>query len=196
MDATHATIDVTVTPGAALGARTVVMTTGSEVAQLVGGFTVTPGQPTLFSINPVSAIQGTNLTVILNGAFTNFTPQVTTAFFGAGISVGTVTVNGPTLASVPIAIAAGAAAGPRSVIVTTGSESVTLLNGFTVVQGTPTVTVDRPQRRAAGPDAERRHHGRVHELAEHRHVGELRGRHHRELERRELGDLADEQHHD
>ena len=139
VDATHATVEVTVTPGAALGARTVVMTTGSEVAELIGGFTVTPGQPTLFSISPVSAIQGTNLTVILNGAFTNFTPQVTTAFFGAGISVGTVTVNGPTLASVPIAIAAGAAAGQRSVIVTTGSESVTLLNGFTVVQGTPTI---------------------------------------------------------
>ena len=135
-----ATLDVTVSPGAALGARTVVLTTGAEVAQLVGGFTVTPGQPTLFSINPVSAIQGTNLTVILNGAFTNFTPQVTTAFFGAGISVGTVTVNGPTLASVPISIAAGAAVGPHSVTVTTGSESVTLLNGFTVVQGTPTVT--------------------------------------------------------
>jgi len=140
IDATHATVDVTVTPGAALGARTVVMSTGSEVAQLVGGFTVTPGQPTLFSISPVSAIQGTNLTVILNGAFTNFTPQVTTAFFGSGISVGTVTVNGPTLASVPIAIAAGATFGQRSVTVTTGSEVVTLLNGFTVVQGTPTVT--------------------------------------------------------
>ena len=65
---------------------------------------------------------------------------MTTAFFGAGISVGTVTVNGPTLASVPISIAAGATVGPHSVTVTTGSESVTLLNGFTVVQGTPTVT--------------------------------------------------------
>ena len=137
---TSATLDVTVSPGAALGARTVVLTTGAEVAQLVGGFTVTPGQPTLFSINPVSAIQGTNLTVILNGAFTNFTPQVTTAFFGTGISVGAVTVNGPTLASVPISVAAGATVGPHSVTVTTGSESVTLLNGFTVVQGTPTVT--------------------------------------------------------
>ena len=88
-------MDVTVSPGAALGARTVILTTGTEVAQLVGGFTVTPGLPTLFSINPVSAIQGVSLTVILNGAFTNFTPQLTTAFFGAGISVGTVTVNGP-----------------------------------------------------------------------------------------------------
>ena len=142
--AASATLDVTVSPGAGLGARTVVLTTGAEVAQLVGGFTVTPGQPTLFSINPVSAIQGTNLTVILNGAFTNFTPQVTTAFFGTGISVGAVTVNGPTLASVPISVAAGATVGPHSVTVTTGSESVTLLNGFTVVQGTPTVTAIDP----------------------------------------------------
>ena len=107
-DATHATVNVTIAPGAALGSRTVVLTTAAETAQQVGGFTVTPGQPTLFSISPVSAIQGTNATVILNGAFTNFTPNVTTAFFGSGISVGTVTVNGPTLASVPITIAAGA----------------------------------------------------------------------------------------
>ncbi|HET9667015.1 MAG TPA: Ig-like domain-containing protein, partial [Desertimonas sp.] len=139
IDATHAVVDVTVSPGAALGARTVVMTTGSELAELVGGFTVTPGQPTLFSVSPNSAMQGTSLTVVLGGAFTNFTPQLTTAFFGSGISVGTVTVNGPTLASVPITIAPGATVGARTVTVTTGSEVVGLINGFTVTQGTPTV---------------------------------------------------------
>ena len=140
IDATHATVNVTVAPGAAPGSRTVVLTTGAETAQQVGGFTVTPGQPTLFSISPVSAIQGTNATVILNGAFTNFSPGLTTVSFGAGISVGTVTVNGPTLASVPISIAAGATVGARSVSITTGTESVTLLNGFTVLQGVPTIT--------------------------------------------------------
>ena len=139
-DATHATVNVTVAPGASLGSRTVVLTTGAETAQQVGGFTVTPGQPTLFSISPVTAIQGTNATVTLNGAFTNFTPGVTTVSFGAGISVGTVTVNGPTLASVPISIAAGATVGARSVSITTGTECVTLLNGFTVLQGVPTIT--------------------------------------------------------
>ena len=142
--ATQAVVDVTITPGAAAGARTVVMTTGTEVAQLVGGFTVAPGVPTLFSISPVSAIQGVSQTVILNGAFTHFTQDVTAAFFGPGITVGTVTVNGPTLASVPITIAAGAAVGPRSVTVSTGTEVVTLINGFNVLQGTPTVTAIDP----------------------------------------------------
>ena len=139
-DATHATVNVTIAPGGALGSRTVVLTTATETVQQVGGFTVTPGQPTLFSISPVSAIQGTNATVILNGAFTNFTPNVTTAFFGSGISVGTVTVNGPTQASVPITISPSAQVGARSVSVTTGSEVVTLLNGFTVQQGVATIT--------------------------------------------------------
>ena len=85
-------------------------------------------------------MQGTNTTVTLNGAFTNFTPGVTTAFFGAGITVGTVTVNGPSLASVPITIAAGAQVGLRSVSVSTGSEVVTLLNAFTVLQGVASVS--------------------------------------------------------
>jgi len=144
IDATHATVNVTVSPGAALGSRTVAMTTGAEIAQQVGGFTVTPGQPTLFSVNPSSAVQGTNATIILNGAFTNFTAGVTTAFFGSGISAGTVTVNGPTLASVPVAVFADALAGPRSVTVTTGSESVTLVNGFTVLQGMAAITSINP----------------------------------------------------
>ncbi len=150
-----------------------ILTTGAEIAQLVGGFTVTPGQPTLFSINPVSAMQGTNATVILNGAFTNFTPQLTTAFFGTGITAGTVTVNGPTLASVPITISPGATVGPHSVTVTTGSEVVTLLNGFTRPAGRSSGHEHRSQRRAARPDARRDHHRRLHELADHGHLGEL-----------------------
>ena len=92
----------------------------------------------------MTAVQGTNTTVTLSGAFTNFTPGVTTAFFGAGVSAGTVTVNGPSLASVPISVDAGALTGPRSITVVTGSESVTLVNGFTVQQGTPAVLSINP----------------------------------------------------
>ena len=185
---------MTVSPGAALGARTVVLTTGTEVAQLVGGFTVTPGQPTLFSINPVSAIQGTNLTVILNGAFTNFTPQVTTAFFGTGISVGPVTVNGPRWPR-PNPVAAGATVGPRSVTVTTGSDRSRSSTALRSCRGRPRSrqSTPTPGSRASPGTWPSRACSR---LAEHGRVGELRGRHHGELERRELGDLADQQHHD
>ena len=194
-DATHATVNVTVAPGASPGSRTVVLTTGAETAQQVGGFTVTPGQPTLFSISPVSAIQGTNATVILNGAFTNFSPGLTTVSFGAGISVGTVTVNGPTLASVPISIAAGATVGARSVSITTGTESRDAPQRVHGPPGRPDNYEHRSERRSARPDPKRNDHGRVHQLAGGCHVGQLRRWDHGQLERRRLNDNADDQHH-
>ena len=139
-----ATINITIDPTAALGSRTVTLTTGTEVASSVGGFTVLAGLPTLTSVNPVVGTQAESLTVVLNGAFTNFTQGATGVSFGSGISVGTVTVNGPTLASVPITIGAFATVGPRSVTVVTGTEVATLVNGFTVIAGTPGLTVIDP----------------------------------------------------
>ncbi len=139
-----ATVNVTIEPSAALGSRTVTMTTGTEVASLVGGFTVQPGLPAIASISPTAGIQGVNLTVVINGQFTDFTPGVTTASFGSGISVGTVTVNGPTLASVPITISAFATAGPRTVTVTTGTQVASLDSGFTVQAGTPSLSLINP----------------------------------------------------
>ncbi len=196
IDATHATVNVTVAPGASPGSRTVVLTTGAETAQQVGGFTVTPGQPTLFSISPVSAIQGTNATVILNGAFTNFSPGLTTVSFGAGISVGTVTVNGPTLASVPISIAAGATVGARSVSITTGTESVTLLNGFTVLQGVPTITSIDPNAGQRGLTRNVTITGAFTNWQAGVTSVSYGAGSHRQLERRRLNDNADDQHHD
>ena len=171
------------------------MTTGSELAELVGGFTVTPGQPTLFSVSPNSAMQGTSLTVVLGGAFTNFTPQLTTAFFGSGISVGTVTVNGPTLASVPITIAPGATVGARN---DHGHDRQRGRRPDQRVHRHPGHAdggINRSECRPARGDAERHHHWRVHELADGRDHGELRGWRHRELERRELGDVDHDEHH-
>src|SRR5262249_28605091 len=73
-----------------------------------------------------------------------FAQGVTTASFGPGITVGTVTVNGPALASAPITISPNATAGPRAVAVTTGGEVVQLDNGFAVNAGTPAITVIDP----------------------------------------------------
>jgi hypothetical protein len=141
---TQATVNVTVSATAAPGLYNVTMTTGTQVATLPNGFTVIAGVPALTSVNPNQGSQGAALTVQLNGAFTHFTQGTTTVTFGTGITPGTVTVNGPSLASVPISIANGTAAGARSVTVTTGTEVVTLTSGFTVQAGTPAITLISP----------------------------------------------------
>jgi sporulation-control protein spo0M len=141
---TQATVNVTVSATAAPGLYNVTMTTGTQVATLLNGFTVIGGVPALTSVNPNQGSQGAALTVQLNGAFTHFTQGTTTVTFGNGITPGTVTVNGPTLASVPITITNGTAAGPRSVTVTTGTEVVTLNSGFNVQAGTPAITLISP----------------------------------------------------
>ena len=107
-NATSATVNITVGAAAAVGSRTIVMTTGTEVASKVGGFTVEPGVPALHAIDPAAGSEGQNLTIALTGRFTNFAQGLTTASFGPGISVGTVTVNGPALASVAVTINARA----------------------------------------------------------------------------------------
>ena len=109
-DSTHATVNIAVAPTAAPGLYTLTMTTGAQVATLPNGFTVLAGVPALTSVNPSQGSQGASLTVQLNGAFTHFTQGTTTVTFGNGITPGTVTVNGPGLASVPITITNGTAA--------------------------------------------------------------------------------------
>src|SRR5206468_656395 len=107
--ATSATVNVSIDHDAPVGSRAVTMRTGLETPQKVGGFTVLGGIPVLQSITPIGGVEGTNATLILNGLFTHFSQGVTQVSLGSGISVGTVTVNGPELASVPISISDAAA---------------------------------------------------------------------------------------
>ena len=95
-------------------------------------------------LNPNIGEQGQSLTAVISGQLTHFAPGVTTAYFGAGITTGIVTVNGPGQMSVPITIYPWAGPGPRSVVVTTGSEVASITNGFTVLAGTPAITVIDP----------------------------------------------------
>ena len=92
-------------------------------------------------LNPASAHQGTNETIVITGNGTHFGPT-TTVNFGANITPGTLTVNGPTSASVPITIDNVAATGPRTVNITTGSEVAPAT--FTVIAGVPAVTLINP----------------------------------------------------
>src|SRR5207302_1768110 len=101
--------------------------------------------PVLTTVNPNTGQQGSaEESVGLKGQFTQWVQGTTTASFGAGITVATLTVNSATTATAVLNINAAAAAGSRNVTVTTGAEVETLNNGFTVTNGTPVLTTVNP----------------------------------------------------
>src|SRR5262249_34065260 len=109
------------------------LTTGAEVATLAAGFTVTPGTPVLTQINPnTGAVGQQNLSVTITGQFTHFVQGSTSANFGSGISVVSLTVSSPTSATAVLNISTSAPATTRNVSVSSPGETVTLANGFTV----------------------------------------------------------------
>ena len=55
---TSAIATIAIQPTAALGVRSVTVTTGGEVAPSSIGFAVTPGQPAIASVTPNSGVQG------------------------------------------------------------------------------------------------------------------------------------------
>src|SRR5205807_6103778 len=85
------------------------------------GFTVAAGTP-LLSVNALNNTgqQGQqNVKVTLTGQFTHFVQGTTTASFGAGITVATLTVNSATAAAAVVNIDPAAATGSRDVTMTT-----------------------------------------------------------------------------
>jgi RHS repeat-associated protein len=125
--------------------KNVTLTTGGEVATLANGFTVTADTPVLTQVSPNTGQQGQqNLSVAITGQFTHFVQGTTTASFGAGISVSSLTVNSATSATAILNIAASATPGMKNVTLTTGGEVATLANGFTVTAGTPVLTQVSP----------------------------------------------------
>src|SRR5277367_5836219 len=94
-------------------------------------FGTTAGTPILTSLSPSSGQQGQqNLSVTITGKFTHWVQGTTTASFGSGITVNSLTVNSATSAKAGISISSTATAGASNVTVTTGAEVVTLSNGF------------------------------------------------------------------
>lgn len=144
--ATSATASLAIASTAALGARSVMVQTGTEQVSLANGFTVTPGIPVISQISPSSAQQGQALAgVVITGAFTHFTqgaPVVT--FSNVGVVASAVTVTDNTHLTVTLTIAASAATGTSNVTVVTGSETAAGTNLFSVSSGTPVVTQVSP----------------------------------------------------
>ncbi len=138
---TSATAVLNISPTAALGPRNVSVTTGLEVATLTDGFAVASGPSLLTQVMPNTGVQGQqSVSVVLTGQFTHFVQGTTTASFGPGTSLASLTVSSATTATAVLNIAASAAAGARNVSAITGAEVVTLINGFTVTDGTPALT--------------------------------------------------------
>ncbi|MBC7925675.1 MAG: Ig-like domain-containing protein, partial [Bryobacteraceae bacterium] len=150
LSATQVRANLTISATAALGSRTVTVTTGGAVVTRLNGFEITEGAASLLSVNPATGDQGSTLTVAVVGQNTSFAQGTTTASFGAGITVNSLTVSGPTAASASITVSALAAAGPRTVTLTTGGQTASLANGFTVRAATPVITTLTPATGAQG----------------------------------------------
>jgi hypothetical protein len=143
IDATSLTAQLTIPPSAPVGPRTLIVTTGSEVAMHIDAFSVTPGIPVLTTINPTTGKQGETITIGITGQFTHFAQGATQLDFGPGVAV-IVAVASPTALMAQLSIADNAAVGARTLTVTTGTEAVTVQNAFSVTPATPVVTTVNP----------------------------------------------------
>ena len=117
-----------------------------------GGFSLSSGAPPSVTITPSSGAPGKSLSISISGNWTHFAQGITTAGFGAGIAVGggtsdaagTVIVTSPTAATAQIAIDASATSGARDLVVNTGSETIVLAKGFSVLD-VPVANAGLPQ---------------------------------------------------
>src|SRR5207245_2932959 len=109
------------------------------------GFTVAAGTPVLQTVNPGSGQQGRqNLSMNLTGQFTHFVQGTTTASFGAGITVVSMTFDSATTPTTVVNIVASTATGNRHVTLTFPTLRSSDLNGFTVAAGTPVLQTVNP----------------------------------------------------
>jgi hypothetical protein len=90
------------------------------------------GTPVIAAISPAAAPIGQSRLVTVSGANTHFLQATTQVNAGAGVTAGTITVTSPTTLTVQFTVSANAAAGPRTVLVVTGSEQAVLPNGLVV----------------------------------------------------------------
>ena len=139
---TAMTVNITVSPTAVVGARSVTATNpspGGGNATLLFVFNVENPPPTLSSVTPGSGTRGSMLSLSFAG--TNFFTPGTTVTMGSGISVNSLTAVSSTQMRIDIVISFDAALGTRDISVTNplpGGGTITLPNGFTVVAGAAT----------------------------------------------------------
>jgi len=140
---------VNVTSNAQKGIHNVKVTTGDEVAKntQVGIFWVVDGSslpPGIMALAPQSGRQRNTLDVTITGSNTNFSSNSTVEFQNDGIEVLSQAVVSKTQITATIKIAPETTLGLYDVQVTTGSETVSFLKGFTV-SSAATVSLDNVQ---------------------------------------------------
>jgi len=140
---------LSVAGNAALGVRSLTVTTGAESAALADAFTVTAGTAALTTLQPATSQQGQVLTLTVSGEFTHF-GSGTQVNFGSGVSVNNVNVLGPSSLTAQVSINKSAIAGFRTVTVTSGSEVVSLADALTVAPGPVINATVSPAPNSAG----------------------------------------------
>ena len=140
---TETIANITIEPGATVGACDVTVTTGAEIVTCPAAFAIVP---TCAGVAPASAARGATLDVTITGVETNFEDGLTAvSFMCAGttsyITVnGTPTVNSPTQTVANITIASNAPLGACDVIATTNLETITCTGAFTINAASTTTT--------------------------------------------------------
>ena len=124
--ATSAVAEITVSPTAALGTRTVYMATGGEVLSKANSFLITGGIPAITCVNPSVLTQGLqNVNVQICGDHTNWTRSIThVTFDGLPLSSDS-TVNSFTSITAVLNVPANAAVGLHKITVQTGPQVLT-----------------------------------------------------------------------
>jgi hypothetical protein len=154
---THLTANVKIAAAAVVGTRSVTVTNGvpgGGSATLAGALTVGNPVPTISSVSPNVGGKGQTMSVAIVG--TNFIQGVTSADFGLGIVVSSVTVNSPTTLTASIAIDPNTIAAARSVSVINaapGGGKATLSFVFNVQNLAPTIASVSPASGARGENA-------------------------------------------
>ena len=160
---TSATAEITISPTAQLGGRSIYMITGTQTLVNANAFIVTGGVPAVASVSPGSAIQGQNgINVQIQGLLTEWLTGTTTVDFGPGVTVQSRTLNSDTSITAVVDIAAAAALGGRKVTV----RNVAPDRHRRCSRGTSSAVLDAPARltvlhvaddRTAGTDAQQSH---------------------------------------
>ena len=146
------TVDVTAGALTYPGCYPLTVTTGAQVLAYYSALCVARGPAAITNLSPSSALQGQTLTVHVTGQNTNFAQGVTTASFGQGVTVNSITNVTPTSADVNITVGALATPQYNTVTLSTQGESASITGqlGLQIIAATPVLTQVVPNTGAQG----------------------------------------------